>query len=124
MNGQARLSAIAIVRRLLSASMLGALIIVGGCETPEHEVLYKAYADCLDDKRAIEPCQLERAKYEAAASRAQIQATRGAGAVYVAPSTYTPPPPVIVPPPIVSRPPIVQVPPPAYIPPVRFGRTW
>lgn len=124
MNGQGRLSANAPVRRILSASMLGALVILGGCGTPEHEVLYKAYADCLDEKKAIEPCQLERAKYEAAASRAQIEATRGAGSVYIAPSTYTPPPPVIIPPPAVSRPPMVQVPPPAYVPPARFGRTW
>lgn len=124
MNRRPCLSAIAAVRWIVSASMLGAAIVVGGCATPEHEVLYKAYADCLDEKKTIEPCQLEKAKYEAAASRAQIEATRGAGAVYIAPSTYTPPPPVIIPPPAVSRPPLVQVPTPAYIPPARFGRTW
>ena len=117
MSERTRLSAIAPMRRILSASMLSAAAVVGGCAVPEHEVLYKAYADCLDDKKAVESCHLEKAKYEAAATRAQIQATRGASAAAISRPVYTPPPTASVPPPVV-------VTPPTYMSPMRYGRTW
>lgn len=117
MSERTRLSAIVPMRRILSASLLGAAVVVGGCSVPEHEVLYKAYTGCLDDKKAIESCQLEKAKYEAAATRAQIEATRGASAAAISRPVYTPPPTVSVPPPVIVAPTM-------YTPPIRYGRTW